>query len=398
LDIHLYALDILNGDPTANLEKYSYIPNASYLSMTGMTYAGLYKIFGASVKTAKFFTVAISGLTCALIYLTGKEITKDYRGGLVAGFMYAGWPALVSYTGVPSSEHIAMGLIMVSTYIWILVSKREAQAHWVHSLGIYLVIGVIIGLVDWYRPVAFILALAILISEGLFLKQKERPWLKMICLLVLLMMYQFTSNLAYQINDSVNGIKNPSSRQRAGSTILIGANFDYKGIHNWDDFNIIIDVYDKYGDDFDAANRDLIQLAYQRIIGNFDKVPSLLEAKFSRVWQNDAGMINASSVGSNDAELLDYLGVIDLFYLVTIITLIFIATIFMIFRRSNKIFFMMQLFILGLSIMLLITEAQMHYRSILIPFLVLLAALGMKNLLELKRNAEKMLFNNSPQA
>ncbi len=381
LDVHLYAIDILRGNPTANLGKYTYIPEASYLSMTGLTFAGLYKIFGASVKTAKLFTVALSSLTCGLIYLTGKEISDNPRVGLAAGFLYAGWPSLVSYTGVPSSEHIAMFLIVLSTYIWVMVSKREPTDRWYYPLGIFILIGVILGLVDWYRPVALILLLAFLISEVIYWKRTERPWLKIVSLLALFAVCQFTSNLSTQINDRINRLNIPSNGQRIGSTILIGSNFAYKGNHNWEDQWLIINAYRKYGDDFNAANRYLFQLAIRRIGENLDKVPSLLETKFSRVWANDAGMIDASAVGSNDAELLGYLSQIDLLYLIAITAFAFLATIVALFRRTGKIFFMMQLFIIGFSVILLITEAQMRYRSILAPFLVLLAASGMKSLL-----------------
>ncbi len=61
---------------------------------------------------------------------------------------------------------------------------------------------------------------------------------------------------------------------------------------------------------------------------------------------------------------------------VTILALL--TTIITIRYRSPQAIFMMQLFILGLAIILEITEAQMRYRSILTPYLVILAAVGME--------------------
>ena len=65
LDVHNYAVDIVRGDPTAHTDQYTYIPEATYLSMTGLTHALFYKLFGASVKTAKLLSVAVGAITVA---------------------------------------------------------------------------------------------------------------------------------------------------------------------------------------------------------------------------------------------------------------------------------------------------------------------------------------------
>ena len=62
-----------------------------------------------------------------------------------------------------------------------------------------------------------------------------------------------------------------------------------------------------------------------------------------------------------------------------ITVLLIISTIRSIIQPPQKQVFMMQLLILGFAIALLITEAQTHYRTVLIPYMVILAALGMKD-------------------
>jgi len=44
-DIHLFAMDVLAGNPTANLQNYTNIPRSTYLNMSGLVLAGLYKVF-----------------------------------------------------------------------------------------------------------------------------------------------------------------------------------------------------------------------------------------------------------------------------------------------------------------------------------------------------------------
>ena len=400
LDVHNYAIDIVRGTPTSRMDQYTYIPEATYLTMTGLTHAIFYKLFGASVKTAKLLSVAIGAITCFLVYKTGKEVAGDRRTGLVAGTIFAAWPALIVYTGIPTSEHIAMSLIVLVTLISVFYSKSDKHDSWRFSLGMYALMGVVIGLVDWYRPVGVILLIAVLISGFLYLGKGELKlrWFAQIAVLVIT--YLVISQSAIQINRLVNGVPVPSNSQRLGQFILIGTNFETRGLHNWEDHGTAFAASQRFGDDFSGANRYLISVAMERIRDNFDQLPGLIEIKFRRVWQNDADLFETASVGSNDSELLGYANLVDDFCLIVISILIFLSSVFGLKKRSPGAVFLMQLFILGMALTLLVTEAQMRYRSILIPYSAILAAFGLKCLLDYLQGAihtrRERKIHNSP--
>lgn len=386
LDVHNYAIDIVRGMPTAHTDHYTYIPEATYLSMTGLTHAFFYMLFGASVKTAKLLTVVISAITCGLIYKLGKETSGDRRVGLVGGYLFAAWPALIAYTGIPTSEHIAMLLIVLFALISMVYSKSKERTEWRYAFGMYALMGAVIGLVDWYRPVGMILLLAFLVADVLYLGRSERKlrWVAQIAVLVIT--FLFVSQMAIQVNRWINRVPIPTNGQRLGHSILIGTNFESGGLHNWEDHGTISSAYKRFEGDFSAANRYLIGVAIDRVRENIDRLPQLIETKFRRVWQNDSDMFYAASVGSNDTELLGYAGLIDNFYLVFVTVLIFLVSFYAVIKRSPKEIFFMQIFFFGMALALLITEAQMRYRSILIPFSVVLAAMGLKQFLEHLRN------------
>jgi 4-amino-4-deoxy-L-arabinose transferase-like glycosyltransferase len=347
--------------------------------MTGLTLAGLYRVFGASVQTAKVFIVTLSALTCGFIFKTGKDSTGDHRVGLAAAIFFAVMPSLVAYSGIPTSEHMAIFLITLTTSIWIFVLKSEKLDLWNYTIVMYLVVGALIGLVDWFRPVGFILLIAFMISELIYLRKDQKILMVISRLVVMVIAAYLVSDLSVVISEKMHGVDLPSVRQKFGQHVLIGTNLKSGGTHNWEDQQIIFDTYRMYSEDYDKASSQLVQLAFERVKENRAEIPHLLEIKFKRVWGNNWQLFDASLDGSNDEELVAYLNIIDALLFVSMTFLVGIATIFSILKRSTQEIFMMQLFILGLALVLLILEVQMRYRSVLFPYLMILGTIGMRD-------------------
>ena len=379
LDTHLYALDILSGNIPVEAGKYTYIPASSYKSMMGVTLAGFYTILGASVRTAKFFMVVFAGLTCGMIYKVGKEISGDHHVGLVAALLFATYPSLICYTGIPTSEHIDIWLLTLTNLLWLVFSKNPRIDHWYWALLIYALLGAMIGLVDWYRPIGPLVLLAFLLAE--VFNQEQRPKILQVFakILILCICYFLVSNISHTVDERMNSIKLPSSRERIGETLLIGLDVKKKGLHNWDDHGIIKSTYDRFYGNNDEANRYLLNLVKERLSQNRNLLPGLFITKFERVWMNDDQQFYYSLIGSDDQEIVDYLKIINQYILVMITVLMLISTIHSIIQPPPKQVFMMQLLILGMALTLLITEAQTRYRTVLIPYMVIFAAMGMKD-------------------
>ena len=86
-DIHNFAVDVVSGNPYANLSNYPSIPWATHLNMTGLVMSIVYRIFGTGFATAKMFMLVLSTLTVWLVYLTGREIAGA-RTGFIAASIY----------------------------------------------------------------------------------------------------------------------------------------------------------------------------------------------------------------------------------------------------------------------------------------------------------------------
>ncbi len=379
LDAHLFALDILAGNITGNEGKYTSIPLATYWNMMGVTLAGLYTLFGAGIRTAKIFMVVLSGLTGGFIYKVGKDVTQDHRVGLAAMILFAVWPSLVCFTSIPTTEQIAMFLLILISLLWLVFSRSKKKERWGWSLLMAASLGMLVGLVDWYRPVGNIVLLAIILASILTLEPKPKLPQFATQIAVLCACYLLMSGLSLAITEKMHAKDLPSSGQRLGEMLLIGLDVKYNGQYNAEDHETTLHAYERFHGDYNSANRYLITFAIKKISQSLKQIPDLFATKLALAWKNDDELFYFSIIGSDNQELVDYLKIINQLFLVMVTVLVIFSTIRSFTQPPQKQVLMMQLFILGLALLLLFTEVQARYRIILIPYLAILASLGMRD-------------------
>jgi 4-amino-4-deoxy-L-arabinose transferase-like glycosyltransferase len=372
-DVHLFAVDVVSGQPFANLEIYQGIPWAVHLDMTGLLTSIVYRIFGASPATAKMFMVMLAALTVWLVYLAGKQFAGA-RTGFIAASLYGTLPSLVCYTGVLSGEHIALPLITLSVLLYGRIKNSETNQLSTRALG-YALCGITTGLIDWFRPGGIILLTALLIADLLYLTRDKALYQQLIPLGLLVISYLAVSNTAVLLAERFFQTDIMSAFQQRGHFILLGLNAEHKGVINNPDREIAFDAYERFGEDNAAANNYLIKLAIDRLEGQ--SVWELFRSKFELIWSNHWQLFQVSLNGSNDHEVVRVMSDIDSF-LYLVITVFIGANIVTSFsNRPQPGVFVMQLFLLGFAISSLILEVQNRYGIITFPYQVLLGVLGM---------------------
>ena len=374
-DIHLFATDIYSGNPFANLNKYPNIPYATYLTLTGIILSFVYKIFGASTTIAKFLLVFLAGLTTWLVYLTGREIAGE-RVGFVAAFFYGTLPSLLCYTGVLAGDHFALPLLVLIILLQIRLNKSGQDKILFYILGTVLC-GVLIGLVDWFRPVGMTLLVALTISILIFQLKKRAFFQTVLALVVLILSYFTVSKMAIVITENMFRTTIPSLSQRIGGYVLVGLNPDTAGGVNLEDAQTIGETYNRFGNDYSAANRYLIKMAFDRL--EQGKMTRLLKEKFILIWSSHEALFDYSLLGSNDQELVYLLGDFESLLYLVITFFILISTITSIIKQSQAAIFSMQSFILGFAVLMLILEVQNRYVLIVFPYSIILGVLGMED-------------------
>lgn len=382
-DIHMFAVDVASGHPLANLQNYPNIPRSIFLDMSGLALAGIYKIFPPTFTTAKTCMVIFSGLTIWLVYESGRKIFNN-RVGFVAALAFAIFPSLVLYTGVLSGDHVAAFLI--TAVILLYIKLHENQERKVYYLIGYLFGGVMIGLIDWFRPVGVILLTSIFITDLLYTKKKEFL-ITLIALVGLMISYLLITNLAVSISERTFGVEILPGSQRIGHYILVGLNPETEGTINGEDYEIANTTYERFGSDHLAAQKYLIQLALERLKGH--SIVKLFWVKFDLIWANQDALFAYSLIGSDDQEMVSLMRYMEVFLYMLITIVIGIYTIRSVWKRPKPAVFVMQLFILGFALLLLLVEVQNRYVIVVFPYLLLLGALGFEDAFGEKSEAQQ---------
>jgi hypothetical protein len=371
-DIHNFAVDVAAGTPLAHLQNYPNIPRSIFLNMSGLVLGGIYRIFPPSFTTAKLCMVVLSGLTIWLVHETGRKIWNS-RVGFVAALTFAIFPALILYTGVLSGEHVAVFLIVAILLLYIKVNENKGNKAY-YLIG-YLLIGSLIGLIDWFRPVGIVLLVSIFITDLIYV-QKRDVLMTFAALAGLLVGSLFITNLAVRISESVFEVDVLPASQRLGHYILVGLNPETTGTINGEDYETANTTYAKFGDDHWSAQKYLIQLALERLKGH--SVLNLFWVKFERMWANQDALFGYSLLGSNDQEMVMLMEYVEVFLYLLVTIFVGVHAVKSLLQRPHPAVFVMQLFILGFTLLLLVVEAQNRYVIVVFPYLLLLEALGLE--------------------
>ena len=380
-DIHLFAADVYAGDPFANLKNYPNIPQATYLTLTGYVLSFVYKLFGASTGVAKFFLVVLAVLTVLLMYLVGREL-GDVRTGLFASFLYAALPSLICYTGVLTGDHLALPLMMSV----ILVQTRlytTGQARSFYILIGYAICGALIGLTDWFRPVGLILLIAVVVSMLVYQLRKQTFLWTALALGILVLSYLTVSKLAVVITEKIFQTRIASSTEKIGAYVYVGLNSESGGGVTLDDARTIGETYQRFGRDYAAANRYLIDAAFGRL--EKGQLGKLLIEKFNLMWASHNALFDYALIGSNDQDFVNLLRDVESLPYLVITVFILVNAISSMRRKSPPGIFAMQLFVLGFALLMLLFEVQNRYVIVVIPYSILLAVLGMRNMFPLRQ-------------
>jgi hypothetical protein len=384
-DIHLLAVDISLGNPLENIENYPNIPNATYLNMTALVLSFVYRVFGASTANAKLFMILISGLTTLLIYLTARELA-NVQVGFIASILFAVMPSLICYTGVLSGDHLAIPLIVLAIFIQSRLGALDERISFSFIAG-YLLLGITVGFIDWFRPIGIILLIAQAISI-LFCNVGKHTFFRVALALCLLFISYLTVNkIPVILTEKIFQTKVLSTPQRFGAYFFAGLNPESNGGVTQEDAKIVYETYDRFGNDNFGANQYLIESAFARL--RRGQLTQLFKQKFILMWSSHDALFDYSLAGSNDQELVNLMRDIEALLYVAVTVFMLVNALSSIQKSSHPAVFAMQLFILGFALLMLFFEVQNRYIIIVIPYSIVLGVLGMQDAFSPKTHEEQ---------
>jgi 4-amino-4-deoxy-L-arabinose transferase-like glycosyltransferase len=353
--------------------------------------AWLYALLGAGIKVAKYLNIACAILTVMLLYFLGKKIAAGkWQVGMAAGLIFACWPSMLAYSGVLSSENIFVFFLALVLWIYNLVRDHWRRLKFWQVVACYGFLGVLLGVMDFFKSIAIVIFIALLITELVSRHQgilyNRKTWLKVIAgMVACFLLYSACKAGLYAFADYQT--QYTTNRSGYAYTLYIGMNFENDGVWSAPRVGAFSQLLSDNHNDFRKVSRLILQQTFSEITAKPSRLIPLWAAKFKRVWRSDDDLLGFATAAKLHPQV-DYLGneffsyiVPALDYFFTLIILISaLGSLYTIFRKPDPVLMLSALIVFGVAFLLLFTEAQQRYRSTLTPALALTAAWGLESI------------------
>ena len=376
-----------------------------YYGIESITLRSVLNLLNRSVISGQLFNVFVSGIVILFVFKSCKIIFRDIKYAYIASIAYAFLPTAILQDTYFAHENYV--LLFTSIYLYYLIKIiRNRQERMISEQSSYLKIfdllmaGVSLGILNLYKPIMIVYILSavivLLFSLSAMLVQKEalRNWLKMhflpVFIIVILSIGVYKSGellLEKYINHSV--VVSPYK------SIIFGLN-TYSANGQWSPE--IEELSTKFiiesNGDISLYNKKVKDYLVQDWKENPSKIPLLFRNKFSIAWGPEGSTYYVwatQGITENVERILsrmraDIISVSD-GYTLFLYVLCFIGILF---SDKAKKYYIISLSstVFLISVMLLITEAQTRYKSIMFVQICILASIGIEtiyNLVEKKR-------------
>jgi len=328
------------------------------------------------------------------MYLLGKKMTGTRRFGVMAAAIYIIDPANLLYINMPTGEHIFALLFPIAMLVFLaLFEQRECKN--VMRFGMALLLGILIGLMDIYRPFAPIFLIAIVITLALSEwlpkppaagKEKRRKRILMHALLIAIVLIGYVSTKQLCFSAIGYYAQTPPNRHGVGWTLRVGLNQESGGLVTSALIYSMSIRYRDSGEDYRTVSAQLAEEALAQIEGKqFIEIFRFVRNKFDFTWQSNQDFYNwatntqiESGLNAYDSERLRLLGdPLNDAFLVFSLVLSALGALYSAIKRADKGTLMIGLFILGFSLLLLVVEIQQRYRSVLVSAIPFFTAYGL---------------------
>ena len=375
-----------------------------YWGFYKLTLSQVFMLFSPNFNTVKIFNIFLACITAIGVYFLGKKASGSKKFALASTAIYALYPADVLYKHMPTGEHIFTMLLPFVCLTFIAVMEKLDKKLWL-SLILSLLTGLLLGLMDLYRPVGIILLIAFVMAmivfkfikndyRQIFLLEKSF-WFGIFTIAGLILGFLGTKMLGFAAIHNKTGYRPNTSGY--GWTLRIGLDVEEGGLWNRAIYDRMIGLYTTYDEDYAKVNAILLEETRNLIAENKSQLIPFMFAKFNFTWKSDYDFFYWATVQQNDDDLLSLdpkdfgriiMPITDAFH-AFILLFSTIGAIYCVRKQREPIPLILALFIIGFSIMLLLTEVQQRYRSVLFSTLPIFVSYGLIGV----NQAIKPLFN-----
>ena len=371
----------------AHLQQYELFPSWGFYTIV---LGRFYSLLIPTHITGQLINAAAASLTAVLVYLLADRIYSNRKISIPAALLFAFYPSNILYISILTPEHLAA---FISFIIVLLLTKN--QKSYKKHMVIMAVSGALLALMDNLRPMALVLLTAFFITAffDFFINntsvERKKIGVSIFVSVGIFIFVYMVSNYAFirYIENRLNITIADSSSTRA-HFLYIGLQPSGEGqIHLGNNPRMFHHFLHQTGRDFQLAGDLTSEFLLERIRESPEQFARLFPQKFHWAWRDDTVpswyvFDRIRQDPSNHDSRLLYIAenvfpsVSQIFY-VFIIALSSLGLWKSIRGRFNYPHFLVSLYWLGFILLLLIGEAQSRYKSVIIPFICILAAYGL---------------------
>ncbi|MBN1612004.1 MAG: glycosyltransferase family 39 protein [Polyangiaceae bacterium] len=391
--VHTNAVEFMRGEgPNLYAARYP------YWGFLAVVLSGVYSVFGKGRLIYESFNLVCAAITTLALCYAGRGLTRSAAAGLAAGLVFALWPAMVAYSSLLTPEHPFVMLFPCACLTFMrAVTSHAARAR----LGWLAATGCLVGFMECFKPVASVLlavfAITLLIhrAEAPALVGLPRPIGRILALprsgpilwtgallVTLGACFGAVKEVGYSLVEYKAGY--PINRYGLGETLRVGLDPEGMGKYSTAVQERVREIEGHYGADFEGAHRALMADTLRIVKKSWRRLPAVLVGKFAYVWSSEERTLAWATRSPRDNSRTAYMSeplrrfalpLCDAYWILVLVLACSGAVLCAI-RRPGLGMMDVGLFVAGVASVLLFTEVQQRYRSVIAPALALLAGYG----------------------
>jgi len=347
--------------------------------------------FGAVPLTGIMWNAIASTASVVLVYLivylaSGKDVLA-----ILSALLFSINPFYLYYEILLSPDFtfifLCLGALLVFVSAW-----RFTKSIWIR-LPAALVFGVTLALSSFFKSVDKVLIIALIIvlilqwiARGRFTKERAMKWAAIAAVFIV----GYSATMSYSYNYIDNYVSGNSNRDVSPYFLNVGLNAEHGGQWSQEVLDVYLGLIREYDYDFDIINEkmkdhldEVIEAQKLQVASgeNPDLWTDFMEYKLRKAWGNNEGLrfvmntINKENPLAGMAFYEEYLPVVQAFTVATGF-LMFLGGIGGLLTRERKTVMVSALMVFGFALLLLLSEVQPRYKTVVYPFMAVVSAYG----------------------
>ncbi len=373
------------GNVPANWQWY--VSFAPYVLGYASFLAVLFTIFGQSLVVAQIANAVFSGLIAVLLFLIGKKLTGKTEIGVLAAALLIVMPSQAAMTLYPATELPYITLMLAATYVCLSIPNHRVR---IPDYGLCAIALILTVLMNEIRPLGILTLAAFCVFYVAANRFTGKRTIRNILMIVLLLAAYFTaSSLLNNLKEDRLGL--PIARNAYGYGLYLGMN--YSTIGHWGPEDAKLEwAAETSRINAQQFHQQMIGLAMQRFddLIHHNLLFHLLRMKVTTFWSNPNIFLQwiteiAEATPNNIRIVKALTQVSDGIY--GIVILFSVMESVLLFRRKDYAYYSRSMFIkvmlIAILVMHAIFDANERYVTPAFPLLVLLAAGGFQEAVDL---------------